>query len=97
MNENELPKWYQSTNGPQVSKTIINILASILPVINFALASKGINIMPDSINSVVTLLVFAYFAIQAVIGYVRAKIIMQQKVAGLEAHVRSLGGVVGHF
>lgn len=90
----DFPAWYQSSTGPQISKTIINIAGNFLPVINFALQSKGINILPDAVNTYVTLAVFCYFSIQAAIGYVRAKTAMGVKIENLKAKVIAAGGVV---
>lgn len=79
----QLPAWYQSTAGPGISQTIISIAGNIIPVINFLLASKGINIMPATINSIVTVLVFLFFSATAALGYIRAKKVLGMRVGYL--------------
>ncbi len=83
------PAWYLSSNGPKVSKTIFNIAGSILPMLNMFLTSKGINPIPlnDDASSYISLAVFAYFSVQAGIGYVRSKNV-------LGAEIKKLGGSV---
>ena len=88
------PAWYQSTTGPQISKTLMNIAGNILPMLNFVLQSRGINILPESVNTWITLIVFFYFSIQSAIGYIRAKTAMGVKVANLAQKVEALGGTV---
>lgn len=81
----DFPAWYQSSRGPQVSKTIFNIVGSFLPVINLALQSKGIELLPEQVNFWITIGVFLYFSVQATIGYVRSKQTLQAQVQRLQA------------
>lgn len=90
MNTIDFPVWYQSTTGPQVSQTIFNILGSFIPVINMALASKGIVVLPEAINFWVNIGVFSYFSVRALFGYLKAKKSLGQKIDALEAQVTSL-------
>lgn len=92
MNPENLPGWYKSTAGPGVSQTISNIALSFLPVLNLALASKGIEIMPEDVNFWVSLVVFFFFAVQAGIGYIRSKKILGARIGALRSQVSSLGG-----
>lgn len=87
-----LPDWYLSSKGPQISQTIISISANVLPVLNLVLASKGINILPESVNTYVTMGVFAFFSIRAAVGYIRAKKVLGNRVRVLNEQVRALGG-----
>lgn len=91
MNEN-FPAWYQSTRGPQVSHTIMSIVGSLLPALNLVLSSKGVNILPEDVNAYVSLAVFAFFSVQAAVGYVKAKIALSARISNLRAQVEALGG-----
>jgi hypothetical protein len=82
-----LPKWYKSTRGPAISKTVLNISGTALPVLNLVLANYDIVILPDAINLIVTLGVFLWFAAQAAVGYIQSK-------KALMAEIIKLGGSV---
>lgn len=82
---NSMP-WYQSSTGPGVSQTIFNIAGNILPVLNLVLASHNINILPSFVNLVITLVVFVYFSIRAMLGYIKSK-----RTLGIEL-AKSLNG-----
>lgn len=85
MNNNfTFPAWYESTTGPGTSQTIMNILGGFLPMLNMFLASKGIKILPESIEPWVNLSVFIYFSVRAMIGYVKAKRALGSRIAYLE-------------
>lgn len=86
----EFPTWYQSTTGPQVSQTIYNILGSFLPVLNMALASHGINILPEAVNFWVNIAVFCWFSLRALFGYIKAKRTLNTKIEALEAKLSSV-------
>lgn len=89
------PAWYESTNGPEVSKTIFNIIGSFLPVFDLLLMHFGITIpgLSETINALIATVVFLYFAVQAAIGYVRAKNVLAARVEALASQVRAAGGV----
>lgn len=93
----EFPNWYESTDGPKVSKTIFNIAGTFLPIINFALMKYGINILPADADFWISIVVFLYFSVQAGIGYVRAKRSLQAKVAKLEVRVLNAESRVGQM
>lgn len=86
----EFPSWYQSSQGPQVSQTIFNIVASFIPMINLALASKGINLLPEQVNFWITLAVFLYFSVRAALGYIKAKKVLATRVRSLSAQLEQL-------
>lgn len=88
----EFPQWYESTHGPEISKTIFNILGNIAPVANMVLASKGVHILPESFEVWINLAVFLYFSGQAAFGYIRSKKILGARIAQLEEQVVNLGG-----
>lgn len=79
------PAWYQSSTGPGVSQTIINIIGNVLPILNLVLAKHGVNILPESINDYISMGVFLYFSIRAGIGYVKSKKIMGERILSLQA------------
>lgn len=87
----EFPAWYQSSQGPQISQTVINNLLAFLPMINFALASRNINILPADVNFWVTLGVFCFFSVRSLIGYVNSKRALQEQVRALSSQVIGLG------
>ncbi len=91
MDSFEFPEWYKSSAGPGTSKTLFNIAAAFLPVLNMFLQSTGhsITVIPDQLSSWISLAVFTYFAIQAGIGYVRSKTAAEAKMKALA----SLGGI----
>lgn len=80
----ELPAWYQSSAGPGLSSTLINLAGNIIPVVNFFIASQGINILPANVNALITTAVFVFFSIRAGIGYVRAKKVLGMQVGYLQ-------------
>jgi hypothetical protein len=86
----DLFPWYASTAGPGVSMTLFNIIGTLLPMINLALASNGIQILPGWANLIVTFLVFAWFAGRAAYGYVRAKKMLGARAVFAEKQVASL-------
>lgn len=89
--EIKLPAWYQSTAGPGISATLINTAGSALPLLNFMLQAKGIQILPADLNFWITILVFAYFAVMTAVGYVRAKVQLGRQVAALKGQLQSMG------
>lgn len=80
----QYPSWYQSTLGPSISKTVSNTLLGMLPVVNLLLSSRNINILPGTINDTASFLVFIYFCIQAIIGYVRSKNVLGARLGELQ-------------
>lgn len=82
MDSFQFPAWYQSSAGPGISKTIFNMAGALLPVINLFMSSTGhgVTIIPADLNSWISLAVFIYFCVQALIGYVRSKNIAQEKM-----------------
>lgn len=91
--ENDLEQvlpWYASTQGPGISKTVINIAGNVLPMLNLVLASHGVVIGPAWLNLIVTLAVFGYFSIQAVIGYARAKQALGSHIVSLRRSLNRL-------
>lgn len=88
-----LPDWYQSTQGPQISQTIFNIVATFLPVLDLVLMHFGVSIpgLSQTLQALIAMAVFAYFAIRAAIGYVKAKAQLQAQVAALAGQVRAAG------
>lgn len=89
MDSIQFPAWYQSSSGPQLSQTIVSIAGNVLPVLNFMLQSRGINILPEAINPWISLAVFTFFSIRAAIGYVKSKQVAEAKLKA----VASLGNV----
>lgn len=89
MDNIQFPPWYQSSTGPQVSQTIFNMAGSLLPVLNMILASRGINILPDTLNFWINMLVFGYFSIRAFLGYLKSKRVMATRIMQLEARIGS--------
>lgn len=80
----EVDSWYQSTQGPQISQTLSNLAASLLPVINIALSSQGVNILPSKVNLIISIAVFAFFGIRSAIGYIKAKATFTAKLGQLQ-------------
>lgn len=87
MNSVKLPVWYKSTRGPAISKTILNISGTALPVLNMVLMRYEINVLPETIELWVTLGVFLWFAIQAGVGYIKAKKELMAKIIKLGGSV----------
>ncbi len=85
MDSFQFPEWYKSSAGPGLSKTIVNMILGILPVINLFMQTRGEMILPAEVNSWVSLLVFGYFAVQGAIGYIRSKKVAQTKMQALKA------------
>lgn len=85
MDSFQFPAWYQSSAGPGLSKTIVNIVLGLLPVINLFMQTQGQMILPAEVNSWISLAVFVYFAIQAGIGYIRSKQTAEAKLKAVAA------------
>lgn len=97
----DVDSWYQSTQGPQVSQTLSNMAGQLIPVVNLILASWHINILPQNVNIVISIAVFIYFGVRAVLGYVKAKkvfvaklgqmqrdnVLLSQKLAGVSSAI----------
>lgn len=89
----EFPPWYQSSTGPQISQTIFNIVGGFLPLLNLTLASKGVQILPENVNWIISLGVFIYFAIRAGIGYLKSKRALGMRIRNLQSQITRLGAV----
>lgn len=89
----DFPAWYKSTAGPQISKTIFNVVGSFLPVFDLVLLHFNVSIpgLSDTVQALIASGVFVYFAIQSMVGYVRAKKSLQAHVAKLQSRLRSAG------
>lgn len=85
------PDWYKSTSGPGTSQTIANIAGAFLPMLNMVLESHGTHLLPEVINTYISVGVFLVFTVRAMIGYVRAKKLMGSRIANLESQLRSVG------
>lgn len=86
----DLVPWYKSTGGPGLSLTLTNNALTILPMLNLLLASKGINILPSTLNLVVTVAVFFWFAGRSAYGYIRAKQTLGAQVLSAQRQLSAL-------
>lgn len=86
----DLFPWYKSTGGPGLSLTLTSDALMFLPMANLALSSQGINLLPSTINLVVTLGVFILFAVRAAYGYVRAKQTLGAQVLSAQRQLSAL-------
>lgn len=91
MNEENFPAWYQSTRGPGVSTTITGIALNMLPMINMIFASRGVNILPETINFWVSLGTFLIFSSMAGYGYIKSKVATEARIGALRQQIESLG------
>lgn len=90
----DLFPWYKSTAGPGISSTVVGVVGNLLPMLNALLMARGMTIGPAWADLLVTLAVFGFFSIQALIGYVRAKHILGSQVIRLQSALSSSGGAV---
>ncbi len=93
MDSFQFPAWYQSSAGPGLSKTIVNMVLGLLPVINLFMQTQGQTILPAEVNSWVSLAVFGYFAVQAAVGYIRSKAVAQDKMVAIANNANAVGSV----
>lgn len=84
MNE-QLPEWYQSTQGPQLSMTLKATLGLLLPTIKVLF--PHVTIFNEQIDAVIDALMIVGFGLYALYGYVRAK-------QGLQNQVQKLGRMI---
>lgn len=87
---NEMPAWYTSTQGPQISATVKYFAALLVPTLKAAFPQVTIfNDQLDALIDAALILVFAFLALRA---HVRAKQTLQGEVAGLRAKVGAMSG-----
>lgn len=98
--------WYNSTQGPGLSRTIVSIVAGIIPVAAIIISTKsGNQVDPASLSVLQTnaatfiyAVVYAIFTIRAIVTHVQAKKTLQAKFLKLSASSRqatSTGSKVG--
>lgn len=83
------PEWYLSTQGPKLSQTIFNSVATIIPVLDLVLLQFHIVIpgLSETINAVIAAGVFGFFLVRAVLGHIKAKRTLQGRVRVLSARL----------
>lgn len=87
-----MPPWYQSSSGPRISSTILNILGNVLPILSLVLSSKGIHFVPaplENFKVYIDTAVFTFFSIRAAIGYVKSKKKLQARINILQGALES--------
>lgn len=85
--------WYNSTQGPGLSRTLVSIVAGIIPVAALIISTKsGSQVDPTSLNVLQTnaatfiyAVVYAIFTIRAIVTHVQAKKTLQAKFFRLSA------------
>jgi len=88
-------EWYNSTQGPGISKTLVAIAGSILPVAFLVFGYKTgstvddqtVRIFSDNVTSIIYFVVYIFFAIRAAIGYVKSKQLLQAKLNTLQSRL----------
>lgn len=90
----QYPAWYESTDGPKISQTIFSIFATFVPVLDLVLMHFGVAIpgLSETLQALIAAAVFVVFAVRAAVGYVKAKKVLQARVASLASQVRTAGG-----
>jgi len=97
MDKNNLPSWYESTQGPKISETLTYIAGNLLPIINLALASHGVNIMPENVNTLISIGVFIAFSAKAAYGYAKSKKVLGAQINSLYEQNTRLQGALGQI
>ena len=88
----QYPAWYLSSQGPQISSTVVGIVGNILPIVALFLSNKGFDFIPGSFDPYIEVGVFLFFSIKAAVGYVKAKRTLGARIIQLE---EKLGGHYG--
>lgn len=84
-----MPKWYESTQGPQLSLTFKALVALLLPVAKDLFGFEFDNAMLDNVIDAALIVVFGVVALY---GHVRATKTLGAKVETLVSQVENLGG-----
>lgn len=85
--------WYNSTQGPGLSRTLVSIVAGIIPVAALIISTRsGSQVDPASLNALQTnaatfiyAIVYAVFTVRAIVTHVQAKKTLQAKFLRLSA------------
>lgn len=87
-NMNEL-KWYQSTQGPQLSLTLKSVAGLLIPVLKQIF---GFEFPNELVDNLIDAALIIFFGAMALVGHLRAKKTMGARIRNLGAQVENLGG-----
>ena len=91
--ENDYPKWYQSSEGPNLAKTLQSVVLSFMPVINLVLGSFGHGAIDNvTVNTLISSIIFVFFAGRTAYGYFRAKKVFGERIERMNKEIEKLGG-----
>lgn len=85
MNQENLPAWYLSTQGPQLSMTLKSLLALLLPTLNVLFPQ--VTIFNEQADALIDALLIVLFGVGMLVGHIRAKRALQREVASLKSQV----------
>ncbi len=77
MENEQLPAWYESTQGPEISATAKALAGEIIPVIKDLF---GIQLGTATFDHIVNAVLILGFSAYALYGYIRAKRTLQTKI-----------------
>lgn len=84
-----LPKWYESTQGPQFSATVKALALLLIPSLKTLF---GFEIGTETIDQIVDAAMILIFAAVALYGHIRARKTMGAQLASLKSENERLGG-----
>lgn len=82
-------KWYQSTQGPQLSLTLKSVAALLIPVVKQLF---GIELPNEIVDNLLDAGLIIFFGAWALVGHLRAKKTLGARIANLGQQVENLGG-----
>lgn len=82
-------KWYESTKGPELSLTFKSIVGLLLPVLK---ELTGFELENQMVDNIIDAGMIVGFGIIALVGYVRSKKAMVEKMGAMQNEIERLGG-----
>lgn len=87
----EYPKWYESTQGPQIAASVKSFALLLLPVLKQLF---GIELGSDTVDAVIDALLILSFGAYGLFGYIRAKRTLGARIERLEGKLSSMGATL---